>query len=278
MVFVLEGRDDLKAYDVWIRRIAPEMKWEPLIANGKKNSLAFRSMLDRDTTGLNVCTYFIIDHDYDGMAGAPNGEDVYILPAHSVENVLTHPDVVAALLTTEFRLLGDPQTKQNIIEMYRLARGQFVSYLRPGCEMLHASKRSAPGNVLIDENCNKYFGIMPNSTILNDRDGLTQLIRTEQVLSDDAVLAAKKFFDEADGGVWVRGKYLLAFMKEWGVKLMQDRQSAAPEWFREPSPGHGFSGEWCEISALAGKSHLPSGLSTFVEVARQRCIEACGHM
>ncbi|MFP2900168.1 DUF4435 domain-containing protein [Corallococcus sp. 4LFB] len=276
LVFVLEGWDDAKAYEVWIRRATPGLRWEALVAKGKKKSLAFREMLERDTTGLRECTYFIVDNDYDGLAGAANGLDLYILPAYSIENLLTHPEVLGSLLTTEFRLIGDLKSKTRVINLYRKAVADFSTCVRPACETLHASKRKSAGNVTIDDRHLKEIQVNLEAVVTLDPKALSLLVQTQQTLEQHALEAARDFFDSADPGLWTRGKFIMWFFKEWCSKLMADRGSPTPIVFSNTLAECSFSGEWSAIGSLAARSPLPLGLEEFIRQAAKICSASCG--
>lgn len=271
LVFVLEGKEDLRAYETWIQRCAPEVSWEPLVANGKRNALAFRAMLSRDETGLKACTNFIVDHDYDGLAGYFDGADIYVLPAHSIENILADEAVVESILKTEFRVLGNPDARDDLVKMYVAARSEFCKILTPPCEVLAATRQDAVGEVTIRENCLEYIQIAPNEVLCINQDGVSKLVTTEQDLAAASLNRARDFFRDCPIALWLRGKYIAAFFRVWGVSLMEDRRSSTPRFFSNASSGHSLSGEWNEIGSLAAKSPIPVGLAEFVQLAFREC-------
>jgi len=274
LVFVLEGREDLRAYESWLQRGTPEVKWEPLVANGKRNTLPFLDMMRRDATGLSVCTYFIVDHDYDGLDGRRHGSDVYVLSAHSIENYLTHEQVVASLLRTEFRLLGEPDVRDWLLGLYEKSRGEFMCAVRVACVTLCATRRTSCGSVDIRENCMDFVSVTPGSVTVKDAAGLEALVTTEQTLVEADLAAADEFFDDNEA-LWIRGKYLAAFFRAWISTLMEDRQSDTPLFFKDASRGHVLSGGWNEVGSLAAKSPIPSGLIEFVRNAAAECLDIC---
>ncbi|TQF17008.1 DUF4435 domain-containing protein [Myxococcus llanfairpwllgwyngyllgogerychwyrndrobwllllantysiliogogogochensis] len=275
LVFVMEGWDDAKTYEVWIHRLSPDLKWETLIAKGKKNALEFRAMLARDQTGLRECTFFIVDHDYDGLAGTDNGADIYVLPAYSVENLLTHTDVLGSLLTTEFRLVGAPQIRARITQQFAQTQAAFSACVRASCETLHATKRTSVGNVLIDEKHLRSIRIELNSATVGNPETLSKLVQTEQTLGSFDLESAREFFDLADLAMWTRGKFMMWFFKDWCAKLMQDRKSANPTLFDNTANDCSLSAEWSGFGSLAGRSPLPEKLDAFLKQAEESCKTNC---
>jgi hypothetical protein len=57
VVIVVEGRDDVAVYDIWIKLAVGTFVWEPLVAHGKEGVLAFRDLLLRDKMKLLPCTF-----------------------------------------------------------------------------------------------------------------------------------------------------------------------------------------------------------------------------
>ncbi|OKO75534.1 DUF4435 domain-containing protein [Bradyrhizobium sp. AS23.2] len=69
LVFAFEGDADKAVYFQWVRRIRPDLSYEPFPCDGKKQVFLFREMLRRDLTGLASRVHFFIDRDFDDLAG-----------------------------------------------------------------------------------------------------------------------------------------------------------------------------------------------------------------
>ncbi len=53
----------------WIRRLSPDLTYEPFLANGKRKSLALRKSLRQDLGNLREGVYFFVDRDFDDLQG-----------------------------------------------------------------------------------------------------------------------------------------------------------------------------------------------------------------
>ena len=275
LVFILEGPDDLVVYDVWIRRIAPTLHWEALVANGKRNLLEFREMMARDRTGLSMCTYFIVDHDYDALKSQKHGPDIFVLPAHSVENYLSAPEVLESILRSDLQVLGDPVLRKKIVDTYAAALDTYASLLIDPCLRLHASNGRGVGNVQIDENCLRPFQISLDGTIVVDVDLRDRLVATERLIPEEAIEVSQRFFEVADLRLWIRGKFLIQLLRKWVDLLFKDRKSDAPTVFPNSAPSLNIRPATVDVRSLSAKSTLPSGLTEFILEYAQRCVDLC---
>lgn len=275
LVFILEGADDLVVYDVWIRRINSALAWEPLVANGKKNALALREMLRRDRTGLSVCTYFIIDHDYDGLRGQSEGKDVFVLPAYSVENYLAGPEVLEAILRTDLQVLGEPLVRERVVQAYTAALDTYAGLLVEPCSRLGGAKGCDVGNVVIDENGLRPFTISLTVTNVQDSMRLKNMVRTERPVPPEALASASAFFAHADLRMWIRGKFLCLFLKRWVDLLLTDRRSAVPSMFSVSLPSLTFQPASVDFRSLSSRCRLPDGFAHFISDATRECAEIC---
>jgi hypothetical protein len=274
MVIVLEGKDDLPVYDTWVKRIEEEFDWEPLVAKGKGKALQFRELLRRDQTGIGLCTYFIIDHDYDGMRGYPSGDDVFLLPAYSVENYLTHESVLDSYLRTELRVIGRPELRQQLVALYGQLRTEFIELVRRGCEYLYGARNESVGNVAVGE---------PKSTVvMRDGKASTQagdwvdgLVVSERDVSEDGLARGREFFDQNFAPLWIRGKFLLAFFIDFCGLLYEDRVCDQPVLFDEKVSDKSLSPAGLDLRNLAAKAPLPEGLRETLMRWREDCHSAC---
>lgn len=275
LVFVVEGTDDLLVYEVWLQRIAPMIKWEPLVANGKKNVLAFREMMRRDKTELGICTYFIVDHDYDGLRGQQSGSDIYVLPAHSVENFLAAPDVLESILRSDLQVLGDPELRHRIVALYKESQNIVCEALVEPCARLFGANGVNVGNIRIAESSLQGFAINAMETSIANSGAIAGLVTSEQVVPADRVQTALDFFARFDLAMWIRGKFLLALLREWVDLLLADRKSDRPQLFPTPAPSLKLSPASIDIRSLSSKSDIPQGLMEFVTSASEECLRTC---
>lgn len=274
LVIVLEGKEDLPVYDNWINRIDENFDWEPMVANGKKKALEFREMLGKDTTGMSICTYFIVDHDYDGLCGFAEGGNVYVLPAYSVENFLVQPKVLDAYLKTELRVVSDPDERAKVVDLYVRARDEFFGVVRDSCVCLYGAKNEPVGNVNVRAVGNVVY--LDNGSI-TVRAGawLDKLVTTDRAVSDLGKAAGEKFLMDRGCEYWIRGKFVLDFFKDFCRVISEDRNSDVPTVFSEPVADKNLAVAGLDIRSLSSKSPIPPGFADALKSWTEHCANQC---
>src|SRR6516162_499595 len=58
LVFAFEGDDDKIVYGQWIRRIRPELQYEPFPCGGKEGVRGLKNAVTRDLSGLGTGVFF----------------------------------------------------------------------------------------------------------------------------------------------------------------------------------------------------------------------------
>ncbi len=274
IVIVLEGKDDLPVYETWIKRLDERFEWEPLVANGKSKSLEFRELLHRDRTGLSVCTYFIVDHDYDGMRGHPVTDDLFLLPAYSVENYLIHESVLESYLRTELRLIGVPDERDRVVSHYIAARDEFMESVREPCECLFGARNEKVGNVRVGE-VKSTVTISEKQISAPGGAWLDNLVSTEFPISTAGLQRGHDFLAEREAALWIRGKFMIDFFRDFCELLYQDRKSERPLLFDERASDTSLSVASLDLRNLAAKSPMPEGLREALVRWESDCREKC---
>lgn len=231
-------------------------------------------MLRNDTTGMAICTYFIVDHDYDGLRGFTDGEELYLLPAYSVENLLVDSRVLDSYLRTELRVISDPDERQKILELYSVARENFQGLVRECCIRLYGARNESVGNVCIRDVGDAVF-IEDGELIVKGGPWLARLVSTDSEVSAEGIAAGEAFFCDRGEDAWVRGKFLLDFFKDFCRVLYADRVSETPKLFSGPMADKSLSVAGLDIRNLASKSSIPDGLPDALCRWAGRCSERC---
>lgn len=260
LVIVLEGKDDLAVYKAWFKRISEDVAWEPLVAGGKRNLLEFRDLVLRDQTGIKSCTNFIVDHDYDGLKGHVNGDDIYVLPSYSIENYLTDIDVFESFLMIDMQVIGDIDKRVQLVDLFEILRCKFIDGVRAACEILYAAKHEKVGNISIDEDLSKYFDISLDNVSLKEGVNSFDIVSTEHVVSEERLKEASAEFDRLNLVMWVRGKFMLWLYKKIILKIYEDRVSDEPQLFDIKKTGVRLSTSAHDMRSMASISSLPDGL------------------
>lgn len=275
LVFVIEGKEDLPIYEIWLRRAYPELRWEPLVARGKRNLLEFRKMMHRDATGLRICTYFVIDHDYDGMRGYDDADDIYVLPAYSVENYFIDDEIIDAILRSDFRIVGDIELRRKIVGKYRIALEALMKEVLPACVTLFAAKNCACGNINIDENYIRNVRVDLDTVVVEAADAFGRIVTTEQEVGAADRARAKLFFDASPHTSWIRGKFLFAFAKKWVARVHEDVRHGGKGELGYTLDSGPFNPAAMDVRAFAARSSIPAGLTEFVRRCEKDCIGKC---
>ncbi|MGH8128510.1 MAG: DUF4435 domain-containing protein [Gammaproteobacteria bacterium] len=275
VVIVLEGKDDLSVYEIWLKRISEGFKWEPMIAHGKRNLLDFLDIVRRDRTQIGICTYFITDHDYDGLRSRELGNDVYVLPSHSTENYLTGEDVFGSLLRTEMQVLGDPGLHEALMQRFRDWERDFIELMRAPCAKLFGACNEKVGNVVIDDSLGDFISIDCSGVKQRDTANLDTVVRTDHLISAFALQRGFEFLNRPDCRYWIRGKFMYYFFRCIFEMCFADRRSEHPIFFPERAYGLGQSPSAIDYRSLAGRSALPAGLRDRVRDWVERCTRAC---
>ena len=274
LVIVLEGKEDLPVYENWISRIDADYEWEPIVAKGKAKSLEFLEMLRSDRTGISGCTYFIVDHDYDGLSKFDDGDEIYVLPAYSVENFLVGSRVLDSYLRTELRVVADPAERKRIVDLYSDARSSFHDLIRESCARLYGARNEAVGNVVVRDVGDVVF-LENGELVVRGGKWIDRLVTTDLAVSEAGVESGKQFLRDSGDEHWMRGKFLLDFFKKFCAVVYEDRVSDKPVLFSEPVTDKSLAVASLDIRNLASKSSVPAGLADQLKQWAKQCAESC---
>lgn len=274
LVFVMEGEGDLPVYEVWISRVLGQRHWEPLPARGKTKLLEFRQMLGRDQSGLDVCTYFIVDHDYDGLRGGLASDDTYVLPGHSAENFLVTEDVVDSILRSDFGMSGQLTERESILGAFAAARSDFIDAFLPACKRLWAGVGIDLESVRVRDTT-AGVEVLTNGIRLSDPDALAAVVEMRGELPQERIEAAGAFFASREPEKWIRGKFAIKFMSAWFSALVADRRSEQPTLFPRRDSAQALPSAALDVRNLAGRASPPEGLLEFLRNSAASCRQNC---
>ncbi|WP_081466310.1 DUF4435 domain-containing protein [Ramlibacter tataouinensis] len=265
LVLAFEGIDDKVIYYHWLKQVAPFLTYEFIVCKGKGKLLEFRELLKRDRAELYKSVYFFVDRDFDGLRGHPDGPDVYITDAYSVENYLVCKEVLAGVLAVEIDCHGQPACRQAVLEKFDevydaflvvtrevnkrifLARRIGISRKEPWPEKLNSLAKVQLVTV-------ESSGVAPEALVVLDREP-----------TGDEITLLQSEFDALDPRQRYRGKFAYMFLKRWLQLLAADRNSEASVFFAgldkegEVAQGH------VPLDSLAAKSSAPPSLKHFID-------------
>jgi hypothetical protein len=272
----VEGRDDVAVYDIWIKLAVGTFVWEPLVAHGKEGVLAFRDLLLRDKMKLLPCTFFIIDHDYDGTRNRVVDDRVFVLPAYSIENYLVTERVLEAFLKISLEVHGGVLARRRALEKFEELRCQFSKLIEPCCAKLFGAKLYPVGNIIISDSLDRYFDIGIEGVCLRNGVCLEDIVRTDVPLPAAAYSCWSSFIAGRDMYTWIRGKFLLYFFRRVCKAFFHDLCSERPRLFGEQRRGLKYSVANDELATLAAWSAIPVGFGDVVKSWLASCRLECG--
>ncbi|MHC2115976.1 DUF4435 domain-containing protein [Stenotrophomonas geniculata] len=263
-IVALEGKDDVPVFESWIGRSSESFEWEPFVSNGKRNSIALRNLLIRDTTDLSRNVFFIVDHDYDGLGDSPAGQDIYVLPGYSIENFLATASGLDSVLKGTFGLHSKPDLRALAIDFFNRNFAIYCNHLLEPCGILWAARKSGAKGVEAKDAVIDYFNFSAAGiSARNDRQ-IAELIRLEENLDPEQMLEGKAELSRKDLSLWIRGKYVYAFFQKCCQILHGDLNSESPQIFSE-RVRVGFEAGSISLARLAGVGQAPIGLREAVQ-------------
>lgn len=269
-VFVFEGVDDVGPYQVWIERCKGGCSYEPLTADGKKQVLDFRALLQHDAQGLAKNVFFFVDRDFDDLQEHESGPDIFITEDYSIENTLVSDRVLEGLLNDELRCSGEVIDKERVLSKFREVLAQFLNLMSEANRLLYVANVFGIRLVNKEERVSKYVNISLTSVAAaHSLDDLNRLIVLERAPTAIEMQRASVEFDKLEPHSRHRGKFVLDFFRRWVALVADARKVGDPSLFSR-AVRHSFSGEQLRMRTLADRSDIPIGLEKFVSEICQR--------
>ncbi|MGY4346080.1 hypothetical protein ACVWXM_002547 [Bradyrhizobium sp. GM7.3] len=268
LVFAFEGDADKAVYYQWVRRIRPDLSYEPFPCEGKGQVFLFREMLGRDLTGLAARVYFFVDRDFDDMADQPEGPDVFMTDRYSVENYLVTAEVVEELLKDEFHCHAEPMLRQGLIADFKLRFYEFLQVTKEINRRLYVARqlrlRLARG---LPDAINHLAvvglrSVAPGPTLLE----IAVSFADAPSMEDEKRLSLA--FTQLDPATRYRGKFHLLFFMKWLDLLCSERRETRSGIFAGLDKARIVNIQGITIGMLASKSGLPSGFRDFIEAVQ----------
>jgi hypothetical protein len=244
-----------------------------LVAKGKEGVLRFRDLLLRDEMDLRRCTFFIVDHDYDGARGRSLDDGIYVLPAYSIENYFALEEVFDAFLKLSLQIPGGAVARKDAVDQFRILREQFVSLMAPCCAKLLSAKGHNVGNIVIDDNLEKYVNISIDGVSAIVGMSIDDVVKSDLPIPMPVDRPWRIFLEGRDILMWIRGKFLMHFFRRVCHVFFEDCCSAQPKCFPEQRCGVKLDPSSFDFGILATRSPVPPG---FGEVIR-RWVSQCDH-
>jgi len=275
-ILVVEGDEDPVFYSAIFGRLGVDDCDIFFIANGKDNVLGLRDYIDRSKEAPKSGeTIYFVDKDFDGLKGMPSGEDIYVTPTYSIENIVVSRSGLRQLLLSRFKL-ADADTFDDvdlILGKFDVLLRQHENALAEANRIIHfVRKRSLAGEKYtsgsISESLSKFADI--DHTDLSVRqvatgNALLDLISVCKAIDATEFDKLKNEFQSLDSVTEWRGKFLYYLFRRFVSILSEDRNSKTPRFFSkgngkvslDTSP-HSF------IGVLASLCEIPDCLCSFM--------------
>ena len=263
-IVVFEGQDDKIVYSQWIRNIDSGFEYEPMICGGKRGVRALKNLCARDRTGLELGVIFIVDHDFDGLEGFMNTEEVYCTPTYSFENHLVSTDVLNLILRDEFPCDGYPEIRASICETFRKDYVKFIEISRSFNYRLYLARRLG-----IELDAPIPSSLRALASVRYDDVSKGSKAPTEVIQLSRRPLGAEvgdivPQFLKLDGHRSYRGKFALKFFKAWLRELRSEYEQNNRGTFDGLEITQKIQeAEWT-LSSFAAKSSAPDCFRAFV--------------
>jgi Protein of unknown function (DUF4435) len=263
-VLVFEGDDDKIVYGQWIRRIRPNLRYEPFPCGGKKGVRDLKNVLARDLAHLASKVFFFVDRDYDDLRGFSKIENVFMTDAYAVENYLVDEQVLEELLRDEFPCHAEPQIRKQIIDLFRKDYCDFLHHTAivnfrlylARCFEIRLTKE-------LPKNLRQLVIVKIGNIAVVDTDPKEVVAcEREPTAYECEYLAAA--FKALNPKLRYRGKFAIKFFQEWLAKLAVEFLAGKDGAFGRAMPAGVIRRAEFVLSNFASKSQAPTGLESFI--------------
>lgn len=215
VVLIVEGRDDVGAYDVWFSKLGLRNSYNPIIANGKSQVLDFREQYRTKSKIRNETVAFAIDKDFDGTRGHEAGPDLFVTAGYSIENYFISDSIVESLAKDEFQLANDPDAIDILKKHFSESLAIFIDAFYPINLKLYTAKSKGVLSGSISSKLAKYVNIEIDGVDLEDH-ALSEIVPTSRTFTEAELNEGQLHFKElVPMHEMHRGKFLLHFLLNW---------------------------------------------------------------
>lgn len=269
LVFAVEGDDDKIVYSYWIARLRPELRYEFFVCRGKRGVRSLRNSLAKDLSQADADLLFLVDRDFDDLAGFRSTERVFMLDRYSVENYLVERSVVDECLKIAFPGHGDATVRSTVCDLFERQYAGFLRESKPLNQQIFVLRRLGAD---IDEKIPDSLACIAEVdlvTVQGSRASVAELMPIDAEVSSDLMNELRREFEKLDPALRYRGKYALKFLRVWLTHLVAEFRNAQLGLF-PPSEqiASKVKHEELSLGALASRSPLPDGFVAFLETTK----------
>jgi len=265
-ICAFEGHEDVAFYDVLFDKVGVQFNHVPFVCLGKDYVLQLRQVLSRNTSQDSQLVRYFVDRDFDGLKGHEPGEDVYVTPCYSFENLLVNVTVLKKLMQSEFRCNAEDAAEdiEKIENLFAERLSEFISSIRQANFLLHAARSQGIKLNNADNELSKYVRISLSCVKSNGTQAEVAKLLGYATEPDESMLAASKpAFDKLDPQLDWRGKFIFAFFRKFLALLKDDRGGRSPKYFNSRA-NMDFNSNGDIIRSLASMITVPDCLRNFI--------------
>ena len=264
IVFAFEGDDDKIVYGQWIKRIRPELQYEPFPCGGKKGVRDLKNVVTRDLSGLGARVFFFVDRDFDDLQGFQDTSNIFMTETYSVENCFVTEEIIEEILRDEFPCHARPELRESISKVFRKDYEAFLVVTTDLNRRIYYAKkipieitRRLPTSI-------RHFAMIKIGNVSRSTTPIEEAVvlgreptfeEQEELNEEFAALSPRTRF---------RGKFALRFLKEWLMKLADEYAARDLGLFGDDPPVGGVRRAEFVLSNFAAKSLLPASLPAFI--------------
>lgn len=275
---IVEGDEDPIFYSAIFGRLGFDSHHIFFIAKGKDNVLKLRDYIHRSKeapkSGKNI---YFVDRDFDDLKGMPPGDDLYVTPTYSIENIAVSRSGLQKLLLTRFKLAEEETINDidSVLKRFEILLRQHQEALAEANRLIHfVRKKSLSGEKYtsgsINDSLSKFAELgsvdltVTKIATGNDLLSLLSICREIDALEFDNLLNE---FEALNPQTQWRGKFLYYLYRRFVGILVEDRNSKTPSFF---SKGGGKVSLDISpnsfIGTLASLCEIPDCLRKFMNV------------
>lgn len=271
---VYEG-EDAKYYGVRIDALTAIEDRRQIPCRGKSDVL---KLYDRVVSDINLSksnTIFFIDRDFDGTRGRMCGDNLYVTPCYSIENLYVQNNAIRKVLIEEYGVdnFEDGEELESLMALYMKLLDQFCKCLTTlnAWIILQREKESPSAKLnLNNQRLNKFVSIsLDKVDQLYTKDDLSSLFPEAVEVGDVELSEKEKELYLTDRTYAYRGKYLVEFLRVFLELIKADRQSAIPVHFKQKRNTKLNLSRANILSELSQYAETPECLRRFLGGVRQ---------
>lgn len=262
-IFVFEGPDDKATYSQWIRRVVPNLAYEPLPASGKDQALKLWDSLVRGKDGLIDGIYVFVDRDFDDLKGRESHPNIFMTERYAVENYVVCEKVLEEILKDELHCHAQPQVRQNVIAHFAEAYKDFQCIVKEINFLIYCARKLRIDVDSMPKKMSKIASISLGGMQPANPPCESSIELQRQITAEEAG-ELRTEFDALEPPHRFRGKFLLLFFSKWIELLAIERLRQETHLMSTLPKVTKVGASVFSIGSLASRSSIPEGLELFL--------------